>query len=95
MYFTNINNPELKCYHRKVKTSKAILLTEALSNSNDKGFKVEPIINNKIYKIYPMFYCDEISSTNTNDRIFDSRMIICEKKDDTILQFKTNEEVEQ
>ena len=94
MYFGNISDTELAQYHNTIKNEVEMSLTQVLSSSL---FKIETIISNEIYKIYPLFYCDNIKSTNPNDRIVENRLIICEKEDNTILKFEaqpTNDEVE-
>lgn len=94
MYFSNISDTELSQYHNEIKNDVEMSLTQVLSSSL---FKIETIIADKIYKIYPLFYCDNIESTNPNDKIVENRLIICEKEANTILKFETqptNDEVE-
>jgi hypothetical protein len=76
MYFTNISNPELQQFHDLRFRNFSISLTEILSSSL---FQVETIIPEKLFKIYPLFYSNEIKCSNTNDKILDNRCIIANK----------------
>ena len=90
MYFGNIADSELKQYHETVKNNFSMSLSNILSSDL---FKIETIITDTIYKIYPLFYCDTITSTNKNDKILDNKCIICEKDTSTRLYFNTETEV--
>ena len=58
-------------------------------------FKVETIIADTIYKIYPLFYTNTITSSNSDDRILDNKCIICNKKDkETYITFISDENEE-
>ena len=77
MYFTDITNPELQYFHRlnapyNFNLSLSKILTSDL-------FIVETIITDSIYRIYPMFYCNEITSTNPDDKILENKCIIANK----------------
>lgn len=86
MYFTDINDAELSQYHNKVYNNFSMPLVRVLSSPL---FKIEIIIPNSIYKIYPLFYCEEISSSNDDDKIIENKCVICVKNTDTRLYFKT------
>ena len=91
MYFGNIADSELKQYHETVKNNFSMSLSDVLSSDL---FKIETIITDTIYKIYPLFYCDTIASTNKNDKILDNKCIICENDTSTRLYFNTETELE-
>lgn len=84
MYFTDITNPELQSYSTDIVDTFSISLTRALTS---KLFKVETIISNKLYKIYPLFYCDRIESSNPDDKVLSNRLVICSKDNSTFLKF--------
>ena len=86
MYFGNISDRELSQYHNKVYTNFSMGLTNVLSSPL---FKIEEIVPNNIYKIYPLFYCENISSTNSADKIIENKCVICIKDINTRLYFKT------
>ena len=68
-YYTNIANEELQYFHGlQVKN-----FTIKLSDINTSWlFKIEEIIEDSIYKIYPLFYTQEITSSNPDDKILDN-----------------------
>lgn len=86
MYFANISNSEVAEYHKKIKNNITMSLTDAISSDL---FKKEVIVANKLYKLYPLFYCDEITSSNAEDEIFENKCIVCLNNDDTVLSFKS------
>ena len=88
MYFTNINNSELSQYHNKAENNFSRALQSILDEDEPNLFKVEDI-NGDILKIYPLFYCEEISSSNDDDKIIENKCVICVKNTDTRLYFKT------
>ena len=92
-YYTNISNPELYYFHQiPVKN-----FTIKLSDINTTWlFKTEEIIEDTIYKIYPLFYTQEIKSSNQNDKILDNKCIICTKQEnkETYLTFISNPDEE-
>lgn len=90
MYYSNISNNEVKLFHNSVKSNFNALLIDIIDNSL---FNVETIIENKLYRIVPLFHCDTIVSTNKNDKILDNRCIICEYSTKTVLYFNTTNSV--
>ena len=90
MYFTNIGDTELGQYHNLVLNDFKMTLTDVLSSDL---FKVEEIVVDSIFKVYPLFYCNEIKSNNYDDQILDNRCVICKKETDTILSFNTTKEL--
>ena len=87
MYYSNIGEDNVKIYHNMIKSNFNILLTDIFNN---RLFNVESIIENKLYRIYPLFYCDTIVSTNPNDVIIENQCIICEYNSNTVLNFNSN-----
>ena len=88
-YYTNISNPELYYFHNLPVKNFTIKLTDLLTSGL---FKVDEIITDSIYKIYPLFYTNTITSSNSDDRILDNRCIICNKKDkETYITFISDE----
>lgn len=83
MYFSNINDEEIQRFHGVTAPNFTIKLTDILHKTgttfDNKLFKIEEIITDKIYKIYPMFNTVKITSSNPNDRILGNRLIIAEK----------------
>ena len=89
MYFKNIQNNELQEFHKTIKNN----FKEKLTNILDSElFLVETIINEKIYRVFPLFYCDIITSNNENDQILGNRCIICEYNTNTVLNFIIEDE---
>ena len=86
MYFSNISDDELVQFHDTVHSNLLMPLTNVLTSNK---FKIETILANKLYKIYPLFYCEEIISSNSNDKIFENKCIIATKEADTLLTFKS------
>ena len=84
MYFTDITNPELQSYSTDIVDTFSISLTRALTS---KLFKVETIISDKLYKIYPLFNCNSIQSSNPDDKVLSNRLVICSKNNSTFLKF--------
>ncbi|MBO6275067.1 MAG: carboxypeptidase regulatory-like domain-containing protein, partial [Methanobrevibacter sp.] len=90
MYFSNISNVELQQFHNFKMKNFNISLTEML---NSNLFKVETIINDTLYRVFPLFYTDNVKSSNSDDKILDNRCIIAIKKDkETYYSFINNEE---
>lgn len=79
MYFSSINNSELKQFHKVVPYNFNMSLTDALSSDL---FHIETIIPNTLYRIYLLFYCEKITSSNVNDVILENKCIICNKTDE-------------
>ena len=86
MYYSNINNPKVELFHKLVKCDFSIKKTD-LINSN--LCFVESIGNMK--KIYPLFYCDSIISTNANDKIIGAKVILTDNAE-SIYTFKSEKE---
>lgn len=88
-YYTNIGNPDLQYFKNLTVPNFTIKLTDLLSSDL---FKVDEIITDSIYKIYPLFYCKEISSSNTEDKILENKLVICMKHDqETYLTFLSDD----
>ena len=89
MYYSNITNEELQYFHNLTVPNFSIKLTDVLTSDL---FKKETIITDTIYKIYPLFYCKEITSTNPDDRVLENKCIICKKEStETYLTFKSDD----
>jgi hypothetical protein len=89
MYYTNIGNPDLQYFKNLTVPNFTIKLTDLLSSDL---FKVDEIITDTIYKIYPLFYCNEITSSNTGDKVLENRLVICMKHDqETYLTFLSDD----
>ena len=80
MYYSNIMNKELQYFHNRPVHNFTVKLSQMLTSPL---FQVEEIITDKIYKIYPLFYTNSITSSNPNDRILDNKVIICQKLEST------------
>ena len=88
MYFSNIANEEIQNFHGIVNVDFSMSLTDILTSNL---FKVETIIIDSIYRVYPLFYCKEVISSNTNDKILDTRCLILHKSEhETYLSFISN-----
>ena len=79
MYYSDISNSELQQFHNQKVQNFTIKLSDALTSPL---FKIEEVIAGNVYKIYPLFYANEITSTNPNDKILDNKCIICQKQTD-------------
>lgn len=92
MYFSNITNQELSYFHGIQIPNFTITLTDALTS---QLFKVETVISDSIYKIFPLFYTGEITSNNPNDRVLENKCVICQRTDkETYLTFISDENEE-
>ena len=78
VYFTNITNEELQYFKRESINNFNIDLTDILSSDL---FKVEEIVSNSIYRIYPLFNCEKIISSDSDNIILENKCIIVTKKD--------------
>ena len=88
MYFSNIANEELQNFHGIVNVDFSMSLTDILTSNL---FKVETVIPDNIYRVYPLFYCKEVISSNANDKILGTRCLILHKSDyETYLSFISN-----
>lgn len=86
MYYTDITNPELTFFQNKKVHNFTAKLTDILTSDL---FAVEQMTSN-IYKIIPLFYTGEITSSNGNDRVLDNKIIICEQtSNETFITFKS------
>lgn len=89
MYFSNIHNPELQHFHGTVGVDFTISLTNILESNL---FEIEDLGNN-IYRVFPLFYCEKIISSNSEDKILDNRCLILIKQDnETYISFMTNKD---
>ena len=79
MYYTNISDEEVLLFKGLMVPNFTIKLTDALTSGL---FKVETIITDKLYKIYPLFYTESISTDNEADTVIDDLCIICTKQED-------------
>jgi len=88
MYFSNITNEELQHFHGIVGADFSMSLTDILTSNL---FKVETVIVDKIYRVYPLFYCREVISSNVNDKLLDTKCLILQKSNhESYLSFITN-----
>ena len=88
MYFSNIANEELKHFHNIVGVDFSMSLTDILASNL---FKIETIVEDSIYRVYPLFYCKDVISSNVNDKLLDTKCLILQKKEhETYLSFITN-----
>lgn len=89
LYFDNIANNELLNYHKVNITNFSISLTDIL----DSGlFYSETIVSDSLYRIFPLFYCESITSNNSEDKILENKCIIALKgEDETYYTFITDE----
>lgn len=78
MYFSNINNEELKKFHKVFPCNFSMSLSNILSSNL---FVVETIIPDRIYRIFLQFYCNNITSTNPDNVILENKCIICKKEE--------------
>jgi len=90
MYFTDITNPELQYFHGLNVKNINLSLTEILSSDL---FIVETIITDSIYRIYPLFYCKKITSSNNDDKILENKCIIANKNtEETYYDFVSDDD---
>ena len=88
MYFSNIGNDELQHFHGTIGADFNISLTEILTSDL---FDVETIIPDKLFRVYPLFYCREILSSNPADKILDNRcLIVTRETHETYFAFTSN-----
>ena len=97
MYYSNINDDEVKMFHGVTAPNFTIKLTDILHKTggsfDNKLFKIEEIVSGKVFKIYPMFNTVKITSSNSNDKIMDNRLIIAEKTSkETRISFISDED---
>ena len=95
MYFDNITNEELLSLPEVYAKNFSVKLSDILTEDTFSLFKVEEIIADKLYRIYPMFNTKKIMSSNPKDKIFDNRLIVCIKEtEDTYFSFISDEDEE-
>ena len=88
MYFTNITDDELKPFHKMFGADFHISLTNLLKS---KLFKVETVITDKLYRVYPLFYCKEVISNNPEDKVSNVQCLILTRMEhESYLSFRTN-----
>lgn len=85
MYYLTIDDEDVKQLHKTVKVDDTFTISEILSSTS---FHIENY-NNDLYKICPLFYCDEITSTNNSDKIFGNQCIITKYDGNTVYLFKS------
>lgn len=89
MYYKDNKNNELIQFRKVLGVNFTASLTDILSSDL---FKIETIISDSLYRIYPLFYCNNITSTNADDKILDTRCIISVKNtDETYYDFYVND----
>ena len=80
MYFSNIFNKKKKKVVKSIKYNGVVPLDEI----NTEAWVIEE--HDSILRLFPLFNCDNITSSNDNDVIIDNnKVLICENLDDTIL----------
>ena len=80
MYFSNIFNREIEKVVKSIKYNGVVPLDEI----NTEAWVIEE--HDSILRLFPLFNCDNITSSNDNDVIVDNnKVLICENLDDTIL----------
>ena len=80
MYFSNIFNREIEKVVKSIKYNGVVALDEI----NTEAWVIEE--HDSILRLFPLFNCDNITSSNDNDVIIDNnKVLICENIDDTIL----------
>ena len=80
MYFSNIFNREIEKVVKSIKYNGVVPLDEI----NTEAWVIEE--HDSILRLFPLFNCDNITSSNDNDVIIDNnKVLICENLDDTIL----------
>lgn len=84
MYNHKLTNKELVQHHTLVKYNTGLTLEEIL---DDNPLFIVEEQDESIYKIIPLFNCDNIISTNPNDQVFEGRCIIAIENEDTIINF--------
>ena len=83
MFFTNLQNNELGLYHKSIfAKDMSLSLTDIL---NSDMFKVVP--HNGLYKIFPLFYCENISCNNKEVKILENKCIITPNINDLFFNF--------
>lgn len=83
MYYLNIADNDVKQLHGQVYVDKTFTLGEI---QNSDYFKIEEITDT-LLKIIPLFYCEEISTTNEDDVVIDDQCILANYNEDTQFTF--------
>ena len=78
MYFSSINNSEVKEFHKVIPYNFNLSLTDILSSDL---FYIETIVPDSVFRIYLLFYCHKITSSNPEDIIMENKCIVCSKSD--------------
>jgi len=86
MYFKDITDEEVTQFHNKVHINYKTKISNILNNDL---FEIERM--NDLIKIIPLFYFDNAYSSNSNDKLIDNKLFLCEYKGDTELIFDTND----
>ena len=84
--YESITDKELVFFHRKINCTLSIELEEV----HDNPLFIVDSINESFYKIIPLFNCEEIISSNPEDRILENKCIICIPAENTIFSFISN-----
>lgn len=92
MYFSNIMNEELTKFHNQNIENFSISLSDLLES---ELFNVETIMTDSLYRVYPLFYCETVSSTNSNDKILSNRCFILNKESsETYITFTSDDDAD-
>ena len=95
MYYNDLKNAELRTYHHYTKIEGFNISLSSMQNS--KLFKVENI-GNDLYKIYPLFYVDEIRCNMSNVKILDNKCVILHETEtssnQTYISFINHEDID-
>ncbi|MBR1610731.1 MAG: hypothetical protein IJ672_04470, partial [Methanobrevibacter sp.] len=90
MYFTNLSNTELELYPGRIQIRNMSL--SLLDMLNSDLFKTVNL-GGGLYKIFPLFYCREITSNNKEVvKILDNKCIITSNMDNLFFNFLTDDE---
>ena len=91
MYFSTLNNNEVQHFHEQGRLSFSTTLTQILSD--DTLFLTEQM-NTNIYRVFPLFYCDKVVSSNTDDITDNTRcLILIQQETETYITFKKENDI--
>lgn len=91
MYDGNISDNEIVQFHKKVNVD----FISKVVDINQDLFRIITIEEDRLYKIIPLFNCEEIISSNPNDKVLnDNKCLIFIGDLDTVVHFKSNNTVE-
>ena len=83
-YFSDISDTELCSLDKPYAPNFSIKLSDILHKTggafDNKLFKIDEIVTDSVYRVYPMFNTKQISSTGASDKVFENRLIICKKE---------------